>query len=269
LAGAQEETNGEKAGRAAVRPSRTANSLVERVSNELRQIQGRTRQERVQALENRKAELERLKGIAAESRALRRKLEALAEQISKLEKERDEKKAKLQKAEAERKKNEALARELVGRVKAYLDGVESRIAASIPWRKAARQTSLGEARKTTAGKSPSPSAALLAAARIQQEEEALGRLVESAKVNVKVGGEERQVFAFHLGLLGVVFANEDATVIGFAQAGETLEDGLKAASSSPEAAEGYLVAVDILRRRRTPAVVDLFLPTLKVTKEGE
>jgi hypothetical protein len=44
---------------------------------------------------------------------------------------------------------------------------------------------------------------------------------------------------------------------------------MDAARNKPEAAEGYLVAVDILRRRRTPSLVGLYLPSLPVRKEGE
>jgi hypothetical protein len=252
-----------------VRPSRAGSSLLELASAELREIQRETRELRAQALEKRRTEHDRLKDIAAERRALERRLEALAAQVAKRETERDEKKTALEAAKKERQELEARAKELVGLVASYLERVETRVDRGIPWNVAGRKQSVSDARKTTVDEDASASAAVLAASRVQQEEEALGRLVESGKVTVEAGGESQEVFAFHLGLLGVVFANEEGTVIGFAQAGETLEDGLGAASASPEAAEGYLAAVDILRRRRSPSAVDLWIPRLKVRKEAE
>lgn len=250
-----------------VRPSSTEASPVEKASHVLQELQGKIRDLRVDALRKRKAELTRLKGIAAEKRALARKLEALRKQVDERQAEHDKKSKELAKLERERQGNVTQAKELVAHVSDFLGKVDKRIDASIPWRIAQRKESVRQALRATQGDSPVPGNAVLAAARVAQEEEALGRLVESQGVKVDVGGKTREVSAFHLGLLGVVYANEEGSVIGFAQAGQKLEDGLKAASSA-DAAEGYLIAVDILKRRRTPGIVDVFLPKLEL-KGGE
>ena len=102
------------------------------------------------------------------------------------------------------------------------------------------------------------------ACRDSQKNAALNRVsefVETERGPIAVQG-------FHLGLLGVIFASDDGAVVGFAAAGATLEEGLESVRSAPGASAGYLRAVDILNRRRTPELTDLHLPKIRAEEGG-
>jgi hypothetical protein len=254
------------AGDRTVRTSRTASGPVAKANEELLALQEEIRKIRAGADETRRSQAERLKQLAQEKRMADRAIEHLGAQKAKKEKENTEKKAKLASEESALAKLKEPSAAIVQSMRRFLDEVEAMVDAGIPWKVEQRKTSIAQARESVSGANPNPSAALAAAARIALEEEALARLVESSVVEIDTGKERLAVQAFHLGLLAVIFANEDGTVLGFAEAGRKLEDGLDAARGNPDAARGYLVAVDILRRRRTPSLVDLYLPSIRTAE---
>lgn len=261
--------------RGAARDSRPVRSSVEpaggvdpatiaKLNEELLILQHRIRDERATALRNRRSLQDRIKDLKAEERLVSRGLDALKEELGRREKEKAEKTAKRDADRAALEKLKGPSERILAAARSHLEHVKGLVERGIPWRVEERRQSIDGVLKIVSAKDASPSAALSAAGRVHGEEEALGRLVESGTVNVAVGKEEVAVEAFHLGLLAVIFANDDATILGFAQAGQRLEEGLDAASGHAGAADGYLAAVDMLRRRRTPAIIDLFIPSFPV-----
>ncbi len=132
------------------------------------------------------------------------------------------------------------------------------------WKTSLRNTSLEKVKSVLALDKTALGEGLGAISRIQREEESLARLVETGVLEIDRGSETTAVQAFHLGLLAIIFASEDGRLAGYAQRGEEPEASLDTAREA-SAVEGYLTAVDILRRRRTPTVVDLYLPSLPVS----
>jgi hypothetical protein len=59
----------------------------------------------------------------------------------------------------------------------------------------------------------------------------------------------------------VIYASADGTILGCALPGQKLEEGLLGAQKKDVAGE-YLAALEVLRRRRMPRVLDLYFPTL-------
>jgi hypothetical protein len=261
--GGQEPDAAAPAADAAVRTSRTASDAVAKANEELLSLQKEIRNLRAGAEEARESQGERLNEIAREKRVAERAVEHLGAQAAKKEKENAEKKAKLAAEESALAALKKPSAAIVQSIKKFLDDLEAMVDAGIPWKVESRKTSIAQARETLSGANPNPSSALAAAARVALEEEALARLVESSVVEIEAGKERLAVQAFHLGLLAVIFANEDGSVLGFADPGKKLEDGLDAARGNADAARGYLVAVDILRRRRTPSLVDIYLPSIR------
>lgn len=251
-----------------VRSSIQPEQAVSKVNEELIALQWKIRAARARALENRKAQHRTIRDLAEQHRAVARTLEVFETETTDLEKELEEKKAKLAEEQKKLADLEEPTKKLLASMKEYLDKVEAHVDSGIPWQKTERKRAIKQVRDLLAAEDATPSAGLGAVGRIHQEEESLGRLVESGTVEVNLGKEAVAVQAFHLGLLAVIFANDDATVIGFARAGETLEEGLEATMGNPDAASGYMAAVDILRRRRTPSIIDLYLPSLPVREEG-
>lgn len=247
-----------------VRASLAPASPVMRASEELLSLQHQLRRERLKAEADRRAQEERLKELLAEGRGLDRTIASVRDQLERREKELKEKGARLKEAEEATAKLRGPTEEILTALRGYLDLVSQHMESGIPWRQAERRAAVNAARENLGGSAVTPAAALQVVGRIHQEEEALGRLVESSSLAVDLGHEQTAVQGFHLGLLAVVFANEDGSILGFSQAGQKLEDGLRAAKKDPKAAEGYMAAVDILRRRRTPAIIDLFMPSLPV-----
>jgi hypothetical protein len=87
--------------------------------------------------------------------------------------------------------------------------------------------------------------------------------VEPAATEVEVRGEYRAVQAFHLGHLAVLYASVDGSVLGCALPGQKLEEGLLGAGKKDQdVAKEYLAALEVLRRRRMPRILDLYLPAL-------
>jgi hypothetical protein len=251
-----------------VRSSIQPEQAVSKVNEELIALQWKIRAARAKALENRKAQHRTIRDLAGQHRAVARTLQVLETETADLEKELTQKKTQLAGEQKKLADLEEPTKKLLESMKEYLDKVEAHVESGMPWQKTERKRAIQQVRDLLGAEDATPSAGLGAVGRIHQEEESLGRLVESGTVEVNLGKEAVAVQAFHLGLLAVIFANEDATVIGFARAGETLEEGLEATMGNPEAASGYMAAVDILRRRRTPSIIDLYLPSLPVREEG-
>jgi hypothetical protein len=242
---------------------------AEEASEELRIMQGKIRDLKLDHARNLEAKQESLQEIRGEARVLRRTLESLKKQVDTLnaqiggkEKQRTEKGEAL----AEKKKT---AEKLKQQMTRYLDTVREHVEAGIPWKKDVRLNSIRQATAIVEDTSTGLFPSLAAVGRVQQEEEALARHVELSTIEVPYGGKKLAVQGFHFGLLAVIYANEEGSVLGFVQAGEEIKDGIRTVENSPFAEEGYLSAVDILRRRRTPGIVDLYLPTLPVTEGGE
>jgi len=157
----------------------------------------------------------------------------------------EEKRAKLRDLRSKQADAEEKAAVLIAQMGTHLDRLEAAIDGGIPWQIDDRKRSVIEARATMEppeqDRKPNPAAVLAALGRVQKEEEAIARLVETGSVTVDVGGGETlQVSAFHFGLLAVIFANEEGSVVGYARAGETLEEGLAAVDPDSAAADGYL-----------------------------
>ncbi len=240
-----------------------ANAKLRTARRELRDLED-------EALKTRQSQIERERELVAEERLLERSLKHLEKLVA----EREKKKAEIAAKIAEREQRLRTLGERAARVRAaiieYLSAVGESVASGIEWQKEARLRSLEETKTAVKSESTEPAAALASAARIQSEQEALARSVETGSIKLDIGGETIAVHAFHLGLLAVVYASEDGSVVGFAPAGVPLERARsRDVDADAGAANGYLVAVDILRRRRTPAVVDLVLPALDASPEAE
>lgn len=246
-----------------VRPSRQVPG-VQPASLELARLQRKIREVQAAFGRDRQHAAERVSVVRSEARAVERTLKALQERLEKrraeIEKKREElagQKAKIEQVES---REEALKKKMA----AFLDGVKEGVAASIPWKRERRLEQIDRVQKVLKDPLTVASSGLGAVGRIQQEEEALGRLVETGVLEVDTSAGKAEVRGFHLGLLAVIFSNDDGSVLGYARSGEELEDGLSAMAGADIAARGYQVAVDILRRRRTPAIVEIFLPSLPV-----
>lgn len=253
------------------KPNRT-DAVRETRAEELKTLQDRLRRRTEEALAKRREQRTRLDTLEDEARASRRRNDTIQREIDK----REARIAELRTAaESAREKAEAVrTREatIQDRLRVFLRFLDTRIADGIPWKVADRRAGVASAIEQLADERTNAAAALASVGRLQKEQEAFGRLVESSTLSVEVNGQLRAVPAFHIGLLGVVFALEagedGAAVIGFAGAGQSLEDGLAAVSGRPEAAKGYLQTIDILNRRRTPQLTNLFLPQLPTGKGG-
>ena len=237
-------------------------------SEELLRLQDQLRRRAEEALANRREQRTRLDALTGEASAARRRNEAIEREIGKRERKLEEIEG-LDTA-AREKSATILAREeaLKSRMQTFLTSLGAKIEAGIPWKINDRRHSVRDASELLSDRRTSAAAALATLGRLQKEQEAIGRLVESSVLEVEVGAESRAVSGFHLGLIGVIFASEDGSVLGFAGPGETLEAGLATVEAHPEAARGYLHTVDILNRRRTPGLTDIFIPKLPLEKGG-
>lgn len=251
------------------RPVRTTEPVpgVDAASQRLIDLQKKIRDLKAEAFRNRKSMQARLGEISSEKKAVRRTIVSLGERVQKGREEIAGKRASLEKKETELEEKAAFSKTLREILEGYLDTVESLVQKGIPWKKSDRIKSLEQIRGVVTDENTNDSSALAAVGRLQEEEEALGRLVETSSLQLSLGGKEIAVQGFHLGLLAVIFANEDGSILGFAQAGQALEDGLTSVSRDEVAASGYLMAVDILRRKRTPGIVEIYLPSLPTAGE--
>lgn len=236
---------------------------------ELLTLQATIRSAKVDHARVRKEKQDRLRELVAEERAVTRPLKSLEERIQKLREKIKSETAKLKEQERDLAAKKNLTGELKSHMKSYLDAVRAHIDTGIPWKQAFRRDSVGQAAAVVDDEKAALFPSLAAVGRIHQEEEALGRLVELSTIEVPYAGRKLALQGFHLGLLAVIYANEEGSVLGFVQAGQEIREGIEAVEKTPLAQEGYLAAVDILRRRRTPGIVDLYLPALPVEKGGE
>lgn len=244
------------------RASRPALELVNKASEELLDLKRKVRALEAEALEHRHAAEERLKDLAAEKRSLGRSLEGLKQQVPQRERELSTKKEALNAREREAARVHHEVSSFSEPLKQFLDRVDKLVEGGIPWKTESRRTAIREVKEAVSAPGSSPAASLAAIGRLQEEEEALGLTVELGTVELDLGTERWAVQAFHLGLLAAIFSSEDGTVVGCALPGQKLEEGARGLRGNREAARGYLLALDVLRRRRSPRLVDLHIPSL-------
>lgn len=232
------------------------------LEKELAVLQEKLRRRSMEELERRKSQLSRLNQLRYESRNQERLNSAIQKQVSELEEKIAESVGKS--SAAIREAEQILAQEniLKERVRQFLDALKNRILGGIPWKISERSRTIDNALELIQSEETSAQVAIATAGRMVKEQEALGRLVEFGIVEIEVNGETRGIQGFHFGLLGVVFSDAEGNVFGWAGPGQSLETGIAAVSS--EASEGYLMAVDILNRRRTPGLVNLQIPSLQM-----
>ena len=232
------------------------------LEKELAVLQEKLRRRSMEELERRKSQLSRLNQLRYESRNQERLNSAIQKQVSELEKKISESVGKS--SAAIRETEQILTQEnlLKERIRRFLDVLKDRILGGIPWKISERVRTIDNALELIQSEETSAQVAIATAGRMVKEQEALGRLVEFGIVEIEVDGETRGIQGFHFGLLGVVFSDAEGNVFGWAGPGQSLENGIAAGPS--EASEGYLMAVDILNRRRTPGLVNLQIPSLQM-----
>lgn len=169
-------------------------------------------------------------------------------------------KKEIAQVEGEKERINDFAKGLARATSSYFDQLDRLVRDGIPWKRARRRRAIKEARFFAEQDRPDPVTLLSAAERLQKQEEALGRMVESGTVRLDLSGTPREVQAFHIGRIGVVFADPEGDVAGFARAGESLADACKAFQGHAKARDTYGRALDVLFKRRAPHVADLYLP---------
>ncbi|MGE3165698.1 MAG: DUF3450 family protein [Planctomycetota bacterium] len=241
------------------------------IFDELRQVEHDRRTRLTSDLEQRRSDDQRLEELASERKALERAVAALEKELSKRKEAQVTREREHARLAAERDQLAGEAEQLRRRMREYAQRVRAQVSASIPWQQVERMDLVQSilARLETKGSSDgsvSPAQDLEAVASLQTSEESLARLVEAGSLTLSIGSEQTSVRAFRWGLLAVLFANEGGSTAGFCRAGEALLDGVKSLTPYPDAASGYERALDILARRRTPALVDLRIPSLPKRK---
>ena len=244
----------------------TTENKAEEAGRQLLLLQAKIRTLKGDHARARKEKQDRLRELVTEERAVSRPLRSLEERIRKIREKIESEKAKLTKQEKELAAKKSLSGELKSRMKSYLDMVRAHVDAGIPWKQSFRRDSIQQAAAIVEDEKTALFPSLAAVGRVHQEEEALGRLVELSTIEVPYAGKKLALQGFHLGRLAVIYANEEGSILGFVQAGQEIREGIEAVEKTPLAQEGYLTAVDILRRRRTPGIVDLYLPALPMRK---
>ena len=260
---AQETGSGEPAPPKAL-PTRPELAELNRASEELASILRKSRELESQSRKRRASQKEAIEKLAADKIAAERSVAVLDAEVKKLEKELAEKKAKLQKAEKDATASAQEAAAVIDPLKGHLDLIESHIESGIPWRIASRKAAVQDARRVVTSPSASPAQAVAAVCNVQEAEEALGRVIEPGVIEIEMDGEKRALGAFHVGLVGAAFTSEDGKTSGWVIPGQKPEESLHTAAGAGKA---YLDALDMLRRRRLPRVLDLFLPALPAPKE--
>ena len=244
-------------------PSSTRNDreLLNKASAELLDLQEKIRAAEQEARSRREAAVARLTTIGDEKRALERTREALKHEVERGEKELAQKKEALAAREKEVARLRHEASTLAEPAKQFLNHAEKLVEAGIPWKIEERKKRIAEAREKATAADSNPAEWLAAIGRIEEEEEALGRLVEAGTVDLELENQYLPVQAIHLGLLGVIYAGE-GQVVGYARKGERLEEGIAFLKGKPAAAEAARRALEMVRRERAPGIVNLELPPL-------
>lgn len=228
-------------------------------AQELAFIQREMRSLRADALAREKVERQTLLEMAARKRSLERTIEVIEDKIAKKNETLTKQRAEIQQHKDAAAKLTEAKTSLSTKLADYCDFVTELVEKSIPWQQTSRLRTIEKTLELLNNKESSASAGVTAIARIQKDEEALGRLVETSSLQIEKDGETVAVKGFHYGLLAVIFSNEDGRVVGYCKPGDKLEAGLKALEDRPQTADGYLRAIDILERRRTPTLIDLYL----------
>ncbi len=271
---AGEKPNGDRAPQKSAPPGerksrgvRSAREQFTRASGELLDLQARIRAAEARLLDRRRTSEERLRDLAAEKLAAERSLESLKGAGEAREKVLASLKASLAAREKEAARLQHELSAALEPLKQHFDRVEKLIDGGIAWKVNERKAAVRKARESFGGRDAQPAPGLQRAGLLQEEEEALGKLVEAGAVEVELHGESAAVPAFHLGLLGVVLVSPEGKIAGFAGPGQSLKEGLDASKGHTDASKGYLQAIEILRRRRAPGLVDLHVPSLPTQVE--
>jgi hypothetical protein len=180
---------------------------------------------------------------------------------AKIQKQKEELKT-LEKKEADVTRN---CKELARSALAYFGKVREMILAGIPWRKTRRIQNVATGEDLVRSDKPNPISVVSAVERIQKREEATGRITESGTVRITKDGKKREVQAFHLGRIALVFADKEGTVGGFVLPGGTIEKAASENTRHPGAMSTFIRAIDVLFKRRAPHIADLFFPGLPVS----
>lgn len=238
------------------------------VAAELAQINAETRELRTAALATRRAQQDRIKSLSSELQAKERTLGLVSKDLEKTRQLVEQRRAELIAIVERCEQRSRVFAELKAEVSRLLSDIEARIGAGVPWQHESRKNLLKLSKQSVDRKATTPAEALAILGRHQREEESLGRLVEVDNLSVLVPGEGAvAVKAVRIGLLCVIYSNPEGSIIGFSSPGKSLEDGLKLVRDNPEAAEGYLQAIEILNRERNAALIDLFFPSLPLEED--
>ena len=259
-----EEAESAKPAPAKALPTRAELAELNRASEELASILRKSRELESQSRKRRESQKETIEKLAADKIAAERSVAVLDAEVQKLEKELAEKKAKLQKAEKDAAASIQEAAAVIDPLKGHLDLIESHVESGIPWRIVSRKTAVQEARRVVTSPSATPAQAVAAVCNVQEAEEALGRVIEPGVIELELDGEKRALGAFHVGLVGAAFTSEDGKTSGWVVPGQKPEESLHTQAGAGRA---YLDALDMLRRRRLPRVLDLLIPSLPAPKE--
>ena len=251
--------------------------LFKKASEYLLDLQQKTRALETQTLERRRGLETRLAEIARDRQIIERSSSSLTRRVAELEKENEPKRVKLGKDGSDSSRFGEESARVLEEVKKYFVWLDKHVQEGIPWMQEQRKSAIAKARAALAEPDASPLVALELANRLQEEEESLGRTIEAGRVRIEVGGEHRSIPAVRLGLLSIAYASEDGTIIGYAHAGQTAEQGKieMGASASGETADkalqkvaaGYSTALAVLERKLTPRIVDFFIPGISVSNE--
>ncbi len=236
---------------------------------ELQRIQEQIRTDLEVARKAQDSRSRRLRELESETRARTRTVELLQKEVSKKRAALTASQTKLQEQLDKRTKLESDTERFKALFVSHLETMKAVIDSGIPWHKEQRTAIIDHALASLSDKATAAVAGLGSVGRLQKDLESLGRLVERSGTELVHDGETIKVELVHVGMLAVIFSNEDGSLIGYAGPGQSLEQGLAAVAENPEAKNGYVRAIEILKRRRTPALVDLFLPFLPVYSEGE
>jgi hypothetical protein len=232
------------------------------VNDEIRGLEKRLAELRT-AWRNTRARLDRDLG------RVRRRVDMGKDKLAALCMKTAKKKGELAELKAAEKDHATMTSRLSSVADIYFAGLTEKVGRGIPWRRRQRLDAMAKARDVLKDDNPNPLSVLSAVERIQKREESLGRITESGTVRVERQGKKIEVQAFHLGRLGVIFADKEGTFGAFAGPGQTLEQGIESSKKHPRAVSTYVRAIDILFKRRAPHVANLFLPGLVIRNPGE
>jgi hypothetical protein len=214
--------------------------------------------------------LNRLRGFWQKNRAAlerdlgraRRQVDARAGHVKTIEEKMKSRKQELGDLEKKASCAEENCQKLGKLALGYFGSIKALIRGGIPWRKERRLGTVATGEDLVKSEKPNPISILSAVERIQKREESIGRITESGTVRVEKDGEEREIQAFHLGRVALIFADKEGTVAGYVLPGGTVEDAAQEKAGHPDAMSTYIRAIDVLFKRRAPHIADLFFAGL-------